>query len=236
MNPKLSKLFRFRDNYYFKFFEKIFIVLVFIYFLIAMSFICAGNSNAYVLFALIPLLFIASFFRKNDYLILLGEFITIAGDVALMIYHYEPVGFSIYIFVQLSYAAYFFFRDSNKNRQIIITIIRPIMMGLACLLAYLIMKNSFNLVMAFAVMYFVNLLTNIVCAIILKDKLLIIAFTIFALSDLIIGMNMLLPDGNVFKNFLNSFNFLHFLYLPSQVIIMLNKNKNNYFNTLEEVK
>lgn len=231
MNKKLDKLFSFRDKADFKGYTKGFIAATMAYFLVTIGFICRGQSIDIMMFMVIPLLLICSFLKKNDYLFIVAEIFTVAADIALMIFHYEPVGFSIYLFVQLIYGLYFFVRDTNKKRQIIISIVRPILMILGAVAAYLIMKDKFNFVLCMAVIYFVNLLINIVCAATLKDYLLLIGFTLFALSDLVIGMNMLLPETNAFRKFLNSFNFMHFFYLISQVLLMFNTHNNTYLDS-----
>lgn len=225
---KLDKTFAFRDNPKFKIFNKVFTILVLLYTLSVIGLMFFKINIDIMIFMVIPLLLLVSFFRKNDYLFIIAEIITVIADFTLILYHKENIGFPIYILVQLTYAVYFYFRDKNRVRQITVTILRPFLMGIAVLAAYVIMQNNFNLVMAWAVMYYINLLTNIVCAIMVKDPLLIVGFALFAISDLIIGFNLILPSSNPLRQFLSSFNFLHFFYLISQTILIFNRVNNDY--------
>jgi len=239
MNTKLDSLFKFRDGEKFKKFVKVFTVLVLLYTLVILGLTCWASIGTNFLnkpftlhkafpFSVIPLLLVLSFFKKNDYLFLLAEAITVVADIFLMVIGNRPVGFPIYIFVQLTYALYFYIRDPNKKRQLVTLILRVVLSGIAILTLFFVKKSLFNPTNVFGVIYFMNILLNVVCAIYVKDPILIIGFTIFMISDAFIALGILVPKASTAKKILNKFNFVHFFYLISQPILVFNRVKNNY--------
>lgn len=225
----LDKKFKFRDTEKFKTFNKVFLAIVILCFVAVMALVCIYPKDKVRLFVflMLPLLTLFSFFRKNDYLFILAEIVTIIADIFLILLKKVDIGFPIYLVVQLIYGTYFYFRDPNKYRRITVAIIRPYLMAIAVLAAYVLLQNKFSLKMAFGVMYFVNILVNVLYAIILKDPLLIVGFIIFAVSDLFIGLSMIVTKGPVI-DLLNKFNLVYFLYLISQLVLVFNKRNNNY--------
>lgn len=243
MNAKLDNIFRFRDNEKFKFFVKIYTYIVFAYLLVCVGFIFArlgvetiNNISSETVstvmnFILIPLLFLLSFFRKNDYLFILAELFTILADMFLMLDAAgkgisRDIGFTFFFVVQTVYAVYFYIRDENKKRQLIINIIRPILMFILFLVVFFGIKDKIKYKTFMGAFYIINLLMNLVCAIILKDKILIFSFGIFIVSDIFIGTRMFVPRKTPYYVITDKLN--HLPYLLSQVGLAFNKFNNNY--------
>lgn len=233
MNQKLDALFKFREDEKFKKFSKIFSVVILVLSLAALILVIylggkgKDQSRPYV-FALLPLILLASFFRKNDYLFLVAEFLTIIADIFLILLKKIDVGFPIYLLVQLTYAVFFFFKDENRTRQKIITIFRVTLMLIAVVVLAIMKKSSMKL--DFGAMYFINIIINAICAIFLKDPVLIVGFSIFMLSDAFIGLSM--AKINAVDKFLGAFNFVYFTYIISQCILLFNRLNNNYSKEL----
>jgi len=227
---KLDNLFKFRDDSKFKIATKIFGVITLVCSLAVLILICvkgggkeAKNFTRPYVFSLIPMLFIFSFLRKNDYLFLLAELITIIADIFMILLGNVVVGSAFYFLVQLIYGAYFYFRDTNKKRSLIIVLVRAAAMIISIFV--LLGINKLNGKYSLMVIYGINLITNIVCAAIFKDPILIVGFAIFAFSDIFIGFGSL----STVKKILESFNAVYFLYIISQIVLVFNKNNNNYF-------
>jgi len=225
---KINDLLKFRDSKKFKIALYIFIGLVGIYFLYIYINVWMNNSNSLMMFSLIPIFFLISFLKKNDPIFLLAELITIGGDVALMLNHKDEIGFPIYIFVQIAYAMYFYFRDENIKRKKIIIILRVGLSLLSICIGFIVLKDNFKFTTATAIIYFLNILINLAYAIIFKDPILIVGFALFVISDAVIGLNIVVPESSAFGKFLGSHNWIHVFYLPSQAVLIFNKTNNDY--------
>lgn len=224
-NYKLDQALNFRNNYYYKIVNKILTGIVLVLSLVLLVFISVSSKDSmrpYV-FSLIPILFFISFNRKNDYLILIAQLVTVIADVFMILLKNLTVGILIYLLVQLIYATYFYFRDENKKRRLIFIIVRVTLMLITPLI--LLAVNKLDVKTTFAIIYFINILTNLAYAIVFKDPILIAGFAIFAISDLFIGL------GSVafIKKILEHFNAVYFFYVISQVLIVFNTHNNNYF-------
>jgi len=229
MTEKLDNLLKFRDNDKFKKFSKVFSIFVVIcaFAALVLVIVLGGGKTAkdktrpYV-FALIPLIFAASFCRKNDYLFLLAEFVTIIADIFMILLGKVVPGSAIYFLVQIIYGAYFYFRDENKKRSLIILISRVAAM-LICIFVLLII-NKLNAKYSLMTIYGANLIINIIYACIFKDPILIVGFSVFAVSDIFIALG----GVSFIDKILGSFNAVYFLYIISQVVLLFNTHNNVY--------
>jgi len=243
MNAKLDHLFRFRDNEKFKVFVKYYTYVVLTYIVVCFGFIFSrffvetiNNHSSEMVssvlnFISVPLILLLSFFRKNDYLFILAEFFTIFADMCMMLKLNRPVGFAFFLIVQLIFALYFYIRDANKRRKLIIMIIRPILMALTMLIIYLVPKLKFNPITVLGALYLENLFINLACAIIAKDKILIIGFAVYALSDTLIATRQFIKSTTNYWKITDKIN--HLPYLVSQVVLAFNKFNNDYVRNIK---
>jgi len=234
MNKKLDQLFSFRDNETFQKGIKITGYVLIGLSAILLGFICGYSKDImrpYV-FAFIPLLLVFSFLRKNDYVYMLAEFFTIIADMFLILQikignvSVMTLGMPFYIIVQLLYATYFYFRDENKKRQLILIITRAVLSIIGAVVMVVAKKTDPKFILG--AIYYVNILINIACAAITKDPILIVGFAIFAISDAFIGLSLFVKSTSSLGKFLASFNFVYFFYIISQTILVFNNHRNNY--------
>lgn len=230
---KLDNFLRFRDNEKFKLFNKVFTIIVMMCFVATMVLVVyfggtkeGKNSSRPYVFAMLPLLLLVSFFRKNDYLFIVAEFVTIIADIFLILLGNINVGFPIYLIVQLVYATYFFFRDTNTKRKLTIVIFRFALMLIAAVVMIIVGKRNVKFIVGG--MYYINIIINLIYTVIFKDSIQIIGFAIFLISDTFIALGILAKDGSTLAKTLAMFNFVYFTYLISQVILIFNKHNNAY--------
>lgn len=231
MNKKLDQIFSFRDEKVSKTITKVLmgVLLACSLAVLILILVFGGGkdgkdaSRPYV-FSIIPLILAFSLFKKNDYMFLLAEFVTIIADIFMILLKNLNVGILIYLVVQLIYAVYFYFRDESKKRSLIMIIVR---VALMLIIPFILLGiNKLTARNAFAFIYFINILVNIAYAIIFKDPILIVGFAIFAVSDLFIGLDML--KVSFATKILEKFNAVYFLYIISQVVLVFNTYNANY--------
>lgn len=222
----LDNLFKFRDNPKVKKFTDVLLVLLFAYVIGSLIYFVVDKQNQIMTFAAVVGFFLVSFLRKNDYLFLLAELFTIVADFFMMVYRVRIAGFSFFLVVQIIYAFYFYFRDTNRTRRNILLFIRPFVMAVVVIVVYLIAQNNFNSQTFVAMLYYPNIIMNLICAICLKDAQLVFGFLFFALSDLCIGLKAVVSK-TAYK-YISKAQLVAILYAISQIILMLNRHKNDY--------
>jgi len=225
IKKEISKI---KENKIYQKIIQITILLLLVYFLVVYSFILAKKVTPSLLFGVISCCLFISIIKFNDPLIILGEIFTLVSDIFLILLGNVEIGMTIFWLAHIAYGLYFYFRDSNILRRNILASSRLLLMIILLISAKLFTKEKFNIVVAFSMIYYANIIVNLLHAILLKDWLLVVAFSLFILCDTTIGLINILPNDSAFRNFLESNNFTHLFYMPSQVLIVLNKNNNKY--------
>ena len=164
-------------------------------------------SYLVIVFAFIFSLF--TLFKNYNYLITIGLFFTLLADLFLVVLGNEDLrayGMFFFVFTQLSYGIYLIF----------------------------VLKEKADPLSIFSIIYFANLISNIVVCFLNIKKLyfFLIALLLFLLCDLFVGFTtangiyFTYEDGTFLYYLVNAnFNFAWLFYIPSQTLIAITTYK-----------
>jgi len=177
-------------------------------------------------------LFAFCFFKRDkDYLFtLLAILFTLIADVFLVLCSPQKqlAGMIAFLFTQTFYAIKLLFAKQRNLTKIIFTAIRVFASCIMALVAKFVLKNNCDALAIVSVVYYANLLLNVIHAFICRKWLFAFGLILFALCDICIGLQIMangyLPipsDSILIKILYPGFNLPWVFYLPSQVAIAL---------------
>ncbi len=181
----------------------------------------------------IILVFAFSFFNlaslpKNVWLIRLGLLFTLIADFFLVVLVPERAieGVSVFIFAQLAYGVYLYTLDGSTSKKYVSLIIRVVLSLVALIIPPIVLGEGIDALSVISMLYYAQLVSNLIIALIYKRPLFAIALFLFALCDLSIGIDNLVnsyigaSEGSFFYLLANTkINLAWVFYLPSQVLI-----------------
>ena len=184
-------------------------------------------------------LFSTFYLQENRYnfICMIAFIFTLISDFFLVVNgkpEYKGIAMTSFLIVQIMYATYIYLTIENKKGLIIGLSLRLVLTTGMLFTTFIVLKNSCDYLAIVSIIYFVNLICNIIdCVINIKKMyLLLIALVLFMLCDVVTGLSV--ADGMYFaipstslisKVIYSPFNFIWFFYVPSQVLIALNLNK-----------
>lgn len=162
----------------------------------------------------------------------------------------QLVAMILFSVVQLAYFARLFMEIQSKKWKIINIVARIIIIIIAELVAYLVVKEKLDLLSIVAMFYISNLLLNIILAFaeFKKSPFLAIGLLLFLGCDIIVGLQVSIgtyfyvsTDSILYKIAFCPVNITWICYLPSQTLLalsILNYNKNTFikFNKRQKDK
>ncbi len=169
--------------------------------------------------------------RSNDHLILVvALFLTLLSDTCLIaIGNWRTLGMIFFNFVQIAYALRFYqtYKHEIKRKSYLSVYIFANVM--AQIIAYTVIKDSYDLLVFLSVSYGVNIIINCIFAWVKRrtNLLMPIAFSLFILCDIMVmlgnaeGYLVISETGLIAKLLALPFDLAWLFYLPSQVIMCL---------------
>ena len=196
-----------------------------------------GTLNTIVSFSSVVLAFIFALlnYNNNNKLIIIGLFTTVCADIFLVVV--DPIKQNLAMcFFSITQICYFIYIYNNQNikQQKINILIRTITIILILCLTIIILKDNVDFLSLISVFYYINLVINIICSFIVKNKniYLSIGLILFACCDLSIGLSIMsdaylpLKEGTFLYFIANpGFNLAWIFYVPSQTLISLSTKK-----------
>jgi len=131
---------------------------------------------------------------------------------------------------QICYFFIIYFNQNNLKEKKIHIVIRSIVIIIALLLTFIVLKENTNLLSLISLFYYANLIMNIVFSFRMDNKSLIfsIGLILFACCDLLIGLDIMdssfiqLKEGTILYFLANpGFNLAWMFYVPSQMLLGL---------------
>ncbi|MBQ3116286.1 MAG: hypothetical protein IJC07_04580 [Clostridia bacterium] len=211
----------------FSFIQLIFLIAVQIIWGDALSIVCFSSVATAVLFCYL--------FLKKDLVWLftaLAMTFTLIADVFLVLLspQNQLFGMIFFFIVQLLYGARFFVEETNKKSKLIFVTIRALLMAIAVAVTFIVLKDGADLVSVLSVVYYANLILNIVLAIKSKNLLLSLGLIFFALCDAFVGLQVMassyipINPSSVFHSIIYPpFNVVWLFYVPSQTLIAISQ-------------
>ena len=173
-------------------------------------------------------LFSLLFFKKSDKLIMVGLLLTCGADYFLVLC--PPAerlkGMIFFMAAQLVYGL----RAHLLNRNKLLIILRAVLSVIGAVITVAILKKNTDALSVISVVYYANLVMNIICAFchMRSSYILPFAFLMFLGCDTVIGLNVMgegyinITEGSLVYNIIHcGFNLAWVFYLPSQVMIAL---------------
>lgn len=167
----------------------------------------------------------------------LGLLFTLGADFFLVVLvpDRQLAGVLVFILAQLAYAAYLHIDTQTRVKKNVGIAIRLTLSVLAAILPLAVLGNRADPLSFVSVIYYAQLITNLILAIVLKKPLFAFALFLFSLCDLSIGLKTLSAsyiqggrDTFLYAITHTEVNLAWVFYLPSQVLIALsivfNKN------------
>ena len=171
--------------------------------------------------------------KGAGHLIRLGLLLTLVADYFIVIeYDSYLKGVVVFLFVQITYFLYLLFREERVRVRVANFLTRLLLSGLLFLVALTVLGENADALSLVSVIYYANLLTNILFAFTCGrgERMLAIGLALFAMCDLCVGIESLAYfylDTDISAFFYNdSLNLSWLFYQPSQVLIALSL----YFN------
>lgn len=186
-------------------------------------------SYLVIVFAFVFSLF--TLFENYNYLITIGLFFTLIADFFLVVLGNEDLrayGMFFFMFTQLSYGIYLIFND--RKHIVPSLIIRGAINILTIIIGLIVLKEKVDPLSIFSIIYFANLISNIVVCFLNIKKLhfFLIALLLFLLCDLFVGFTtangiyFTYEEGTFLYYLVNAnFNFAWLFYIPSQTLIAI---------------
>ena len=167
--------------------------------------------------------------EKDGHFIRLGILFTLFADYFLVIsYDAELEGVLFFICAQLSYFAYLFAVENRGRVRFFNITTRVALSAVLVFVAFIVLGNDTDALAVASVIYYGNLLVNIVFAFLRyrEEKLFAIGLVLFAMCDLCIGLDVLFGaylkldiSGSIFYSAYHNLPWV--FYQPSQVFIGL---------------
>ena len=202
-----------------------------------------SDNIAYVAIILVFLFSFIPEVQKGQHiwLVRLALALTVCADYFLLIADADKYIFGVLLFliVQLIYAVYLYVCSDNKRAKKRALVFRVLLSLLAPLIVFALLGKGADALSIISVLCYAELLSNAFVSIfVLKNKLLFVAFVLFALCDLWVGFDTFVnvyigvERGSFLYKLTNShLNVSWLFYLPSQVLILFtsiyNKSKVN---------
>lgn len=190
------------------------------------------NSYIYCYISIVLcFLFTLVLFAKNKsrLLVCLALLFTLVADTFLILLEgaHKAAAMAVFNFAQIAYAVKIGF-DSKREVNIVSAVVRVALIVFSELLAFVILKLEFDMLIFVTLSYFVNIVLNVAFVFAAKPKnlLFIIGLILFLLCDINVGLPYLtdlfvIGADSLLQQYLNiHFNFIWFFYLPSQVCIV----------------
>lgn len=201
-----------------------------------------GEYNDQVYYALIVSCFLTAliFLRKDAQAILQAcalLFTCFADSCLILRYGSKLTGMWFFLAVQLFYAARTLCFAKGKTERIINLAARLSASALMPFIAYMVLGDGAELLFIISLIYYVNLLINIVFSFLhfKGNELLAIGLTLFACCDLFVGLNEVISIFSIsaetlFYKFVRPpFAIEATFYCPSQVILSISAQKKCIF-------
>ena len=167
--------------------------------------------------------------KREENLIRLGILFTLVADYFLVLCDDAQLpGVISFIFVQGAYFAYLFIREERKTVRKANVITRVALSAMLSMAAFAVLGKDADVLSVVSVIYYANLLSNIVFAFLLgrEERIFSVGLVLFAMCDLCIGLEVLFSsylDSSALSFFYGSnINLPWVFYQPSQVLIALN--------------
>lgn len=185
---------------------------------------------AIVLNFIYALTFIKEAKSKKHLLMYTALFTTLIADFFLVLINgSKNIAMSSFLLTQLSYALFILEYSKTKKSDLII---RGIGTLFSALLTYVVLKEKIDYLSVISVMYFLNLILNIIYSFIKTPHLTIkLGLILFILCDVLIGLEFaaqgylnINEDSFIYKITHLGFNLPWVFYLPSQVLLALTFN------------
>ena len=173
---------------------------------------------------------------KRSYFLALALLFTVISDTFLMLVRplHQDLAMLTFSIAQLLHFARLYLDISSKKEKNIQIILRFSLWAIVELIAVIVTKSAFDIVVFLTVFYFVNLVMNFIlsCRYYKNSVLLAVGFALFIGCDIIVGFSMGagvyldIPEGSILYCLVNpSFDFTSFFYVPSQALIALSGSK-----------
>ncbi len=187
------------------------------------------SFSSVVLAFLFSLLFLS---KKADAFLTAGALLfTVCADYCLVVMPSEPrlVAMVFFNTTQILYCIRLLLEEDKKTRIANISL-RIVLIAVALTASFILLGESNDALSVISLIYFANLLSNIVFAFVGYKKFLLFAvgLVLFSLCDIFVGFSVLvdvyLPSTqSPILNFLAHpvFNFIWFFYVPSQTLIAI---------------
>ena len=173
---------------------------------------------------------------KRSYLLAAALLFTVISDTFLMLVRplHQDIAMVTFSIAQLFHFARLLVDVNTKKEKIIQLATRFSLWVIVEIIAVIVTKGTFDIVVFLTVFYFVNLIMNFIlsCRYYENSILLAVGFALFIGCDLVVGFSMAagvyldIPQTSIFYKLVNpSFDFTSFFYVPSQALIALSGSK-----------
>ena len=196
-----------------------------------------GTSRIYAYAAIAAIALYAlvmAFLGSGAQFIRLGIFLTLEADYFLVLKGKNLEGVVTFILVQLSYFVYLLSVEKRERIRIANIVLRVALSFLSVCIAFLVLGNNADTLATVSAIYYVNLLANMLFALLLgrRERIFAIGLALFAMCDLCIGIEVLLSyyfDVDVSAFYGLGINLPWLFYQPSQILIVLHLRQNNVY-------
>lgn len=183
-------------------------------------------------FAIILILFFERLRNLSTFLLVLGLFFTMIADIFLIICDERFVeGLICFSLVQITYLIKLLLEKNDKSLTIKYFIVLVLILFVAQIVAYLIFRDYYDIIILIAVLYGTLFIGNIVLTSMkfIKNILFSIGMILYFLCDICVAMDYLSSNGFSFFAFINQLpiNLIFFFYLPGQILITFSIYKKN---------
>ena len=173
---------------------------------------------------------------KKDYLWLFtacAMVMTLCADVFLVILNpiKQITAMVFFNFAQVFYALRLFTRQTGKKQRLVHLFVRVGLCAIAVVATLLVLGQTANTLAVISMIYYANLLVNIVYAFVVRDTIFAVGLIFFALCDAFVGFGVLCDmlnapvDSLLHKIAYPSFDAVWLFYVPSQTLIALSTLK-----------
>lgn len=166
--------------------------------------------------------------RGEEHFIRLGILFTLVADYFLvLIGDKELEGVLAFIAVQVSYFLYLFIREKRIGARFANVLTRVTIAAALIICAIIMLGDDVDALAIASVIYYANLVSNVIFAFMLGrgDRIFAIGLVLFSMCDLCVGIESLAYfylDTDISRFFYtDSFNLSWLFYQPSQVLIAL---------------
>ena len=185
--------------------------------------------SAYTAIVLVALFaFFACRCRGAEHFIRLGILFTLVADYFLVLVgDKELEGVLAFIAVQVSYFLYLFIKEKRIGARFANILTRVTIAAALIICAIIILGDDVDALAIASVIYYANLVSNVIFAFKLGrgDRIFAVGLVLFAMCDLCIGLEVLFSsylDSDLFSFFYGAnLNLPWVFYQPSQVLIAL---------------